>query len=331
MKTVKWLPGAFRCPSGSPACAAGARKHPRCVRAAGDEAFQRWRSADRAAAVHACREPAVRAALGSFAAQVRERCRPGPAGRQGGKFPLWLLYVHLLDLLISNALPPGCLGNTLNISTVHHRQRVVVVVAVVVGGEVKPHDGANVQTKILVDGAAVFVCTLLLLLLFCSTCVCEMTTLRSRIHTESTCGSAVSILANLFVYRCHFGISFESLRNFVSPTLLSLVISQIFLCFQSARVPTGKQPVLPEMTNHTPVRSDELRIDFERRSIDTQTYATVVEAGGKRVCVRQGFMALCVRSSLSFLFLFLCLFLFLFLLLLLLLLLSCCLYCYRYY
>ena len=127
-----------------------------------------------------------------------------------------------------------------------------------------------------------------------------MTTLRSRIHTESTCGSAVSILANLFVYRCHFGISFESLRNFVSPTLLSLVISQILLCFQSARVPTGKQSVLPEMTNHTPVRSDELRIDFERRSIDTQTYATVVEAGGERVCVRQGFMALCVKSSLSF-------------------------------
>ena len=121
----------------------------------------------------------------------------------------------------------------------------------------------------------------------------------SRIHTESTCGSAVSIIANLFVYRCHFGISFESLRNFVSPTLHSLDISLIFLCFQSARVPTGKQSVLPEMTNHTPVRSDELRIDFERRSIDTQTYATVVEAGGKRVCVRQGFMALSVRSSLS--------------------------------
>ena len=61
----------------------------------------------------------------------------------------------------------------------------------------------------------------------------------------------------------------------------------------------GKQSVLPEMTNHIPVRNDELRIDFERRSIDMQTYATVVEAGGKRVCVRQGFMALSVRSSLS--------------------------------
>ena len=136
--------------------------------------------------------------------------------------------------------------------------------------------------------------------LSCSTCVCEMTTLRSRIHTESTRGSAVPILANMFVYRCHFGTSFESLRNFVSPTLLSLVISQIFLCFQSARVPTGKQSVLPEMTNHTPVRSDELRIDFERRSIDTETYATAVGAGGKRICVRQGFMALRVRSSLSY-------------------------------
>ena len=49
----------------------------------------------------------------------------------------------------------------------------------------------------------------------------------------------------------------------------------------------GKQSVLPEMTNHTPARSDELRIDFERRSIDTQTYATVVEAGGKEsACAR---------------------------------------------
>ena len=43
-----------------------------------------------------------------------------------------------------------------------------------------------------------------------------MTTLRSRIHTESTSGFAVSILANLFVYRCHFGISFESFEYFVS-------------------------------------------------------------------------------------------------------------------
>ena len=61
-----------------------------------------------------------------------------------------------------------------------------------------------------------------------------------------------------------------------------------------------EQSVLPEMTNHTPVRSDELRIDFERRSIDTETYATAVGAGGKRICVRQGFMALRVRSSLSY-------------------------------
>ena len=44
-----------------------------------------------------------------------------------------------------------------------------------------------------------------------------MTTLRSRIHTESTSGFAVSILANLFVYRRHFGISFESFEYFVSP------------------------------------------------------------------------------------------------------------------
>ena len=48
-----------------------------------------------------------------------------------------------------------------------------------------------------------------------------MTTLRSRIHTESTRGSAVSILADTFVYRCHFAISFESLRNFVSSPDLS--------------------------------------------------------------------------------------------------------------
>ena len=58
-----------------------------------------------------------------------------------------------------------------------------------------------------------------------------MTTLRSRIHTESTSGFAVSILANLFVYRCHFGISFESFEYFVSPTLLSLFHFDIFLCF----------------------------------------------------------------------------------------------------
>ena len=44
-----------------------------------------------------------------------------------------------------------------------------------------------------------------------------MTTLRSRIHTESTCGFAVSILVNLFVYRCHFGISFESLKILFHP------------------------------------------------------------------------------------------------------------------
>ena len=114
-----------------------------------------------------------------------------------------------------------------------------------------------------------------------------MTTLRSRIHTESTSGFAVSILANLFVYRCHFGISFESFEYFVSPTLLSLFHFDIFLCFQSARAPTGKQSVLPEMTNHIPVRIAELRIDFERRSIHTQTYATVAEAGGKEsACAR---------------------------------------------
>ena len=71
------------------------------------------------------------------------------------------------------------------------------------------------------------------------------------------------------------------------------------LRWEDATTTDGKQSVLPEMTNHTPVRSDELRIDFERRSIDTQTYATAVGAGGKRVCVRQGFMALRVRSSLS--------------------------------
>ena len=64
-------------------------------------------------------------------------------------------------------------------------------------------------------------------------------------------------------------------------------VGGVRLRWEDATTTDGKQSVLPEMTNHTPVRSDELRIDFERRSIDAQTYATVVEAGGKEsACAR---------------------------------------------
>ena len=57
-------------PAKGPACAAGVRTHPRCVRAAGDEALQRWRSTDRVAAGHAHRARAVRETLDSFSGDL---------------------------------------------------------------------------------------------------------------------------------------------------------------------------------------------------------------------------------------------------------------------